>query len=168
MHRRKQAVKAEVKPMSEEKPAITCAFLSVNLNDSQGGNFLAQLVNAAASTFQQQEVWECAEQFFQKDMGLSGPLIKVHGELKPAADYLILAPHVQTQPGLLLKATHFMRQCASFACLQLQLQIGCSFVVDHTGMHQCSAYWQSCVAIWVCVLNFINNTVLCRHQVCGT
>ena len=62
-----------------------------------------------------------------------GPLIKVLGDLQPAASYLILAPRVQLLPDLLLAAKEFMTECASFKTLQLPLQLGRSAVVDHTG-----------------------------------
>ncbi len=133
MHRRKQGPKDDDKPLSEATPAITFALLSVSLTDAKGKNFLAQLATAALSRFEQQELWKRAEQFFQREMCCMGPLIKVLGDLQPAASYLILAPRVQLLPDLLLAAKEFMTECASFKTLQLQLQLGRSAVVDHIG-----------------------------------
>lgn len=134
MHRRKQVPEAGIKQLAEETPIVTFAFLSVSLIDAKGTNFLARLANAAYFTSEQRELWERAEHYFQREMGLIGRLIKVHGDLKPAASYLILAPRVQLLPNLLLTAKEFMKECTSFKSLQLQLQIGRSAVVDHTGM----------------------------------
>ncbi len=133
MHRRKQGPKDEIKQWSEATPVITFAFLSVSLTDAKGTNFLAQLATAARSTFEQQELWKRAERFFQREMGCMGHVIKVVGDLQPAASYLILAPRVQLLPDLLPAAKEFMTECASFKSLQLQLQLGRSAVVDRTG-----------------------------------
>ena len=133
MHRRK-GPKDEIKPLSEATPAITFALLSVSLTDAKGTNFLAQLATATRSCErEQQELWRRAEQFFQREMCCMGRLIKVFGDLQPAANYLILAPRVQLLPELLLAAKEFMTECASFKSLQLQLQLGRSAVVDHFG-----------------------------------
>lgn len=94
---------------------------------------MARLANAARSTYEQQELWKRAEQFFQRELCCLGRLIKVHGDLRPGASYLILAPRVQLLPDRLLAAKEFMTECASFKTLQLQLQLGRSAVVDHTG-----------------------------------
>lgn len=138
MHRRKQGpigfAKDETKQLPEVVPAITFAFLSVSLTDAKGTNFMAQLATAARCMYEQHELWKNAEQFFQTEMSRMGCLIKVHGDLPPAASYLILAPRVKLLPEVLLAAKDFMTECASFKSLQLQLQLGRSAVVDQTGV----------------------------------
>lgn len=133
MHRRKQGPKDEIKEFSEATPAITFAILSVSLTHATGTNLLAQLATAARSTLEQQDLWKSAETFFHRDIGCMGRLVKVHGDLQPAASYLILAPGVQLLPNSLLAAEKFMAACASLKSLQLQLQLGRSAVVDHIG-----------------------------------
>lgn len=66
-------------------------------------------------------------------MGCMGRLLKVHGDLQPAASYLILAPRVQLLPDSLLAAKEFMTVCASLKTLQVHLQLGRSAVIDQTG-----------------------------------
>lgn len=156
-HKQGPSIKNEVKQMSQETPAMIFAFLSVSLTDAKETNFFDWLTNAAWSTWfssEHQGLWERAEHFFQREMGLRGRLLKVQGDLKPAANYLILAPRVQLQPNLLLAAKEFMKGCASFTSLKLQLQIGRSFLVDHSGKRcndLCSAYCQDCAFILECL-----------------
>ncbi len=119
--------------MSEATPVITFAFLSVILTDAKGSNFLTQLATAARSALEQQELWTRAERFFQREMGCIGRVIKVLGDLQPAASYIIFAPRVQLLREMLPAAKEFMTECASFKSLRLQLQMGRSAVVDHTG-----------------------------------
>lgn len=133
MHCRKQGPRDEIKEFSEATPAIIFAILSVSLTDAKGTNLSAQLATAARSTLEQQELWKLAENFFHREMGCMGPLVKVHGDVQPAASYLILAPGVKLLPDSLLAAEKFMAACASFKSLQLQLQLGRSAVVDHIG-----------------------------------
>ncbi len=155
MLRRKQGPKDDIKAFSEVIQAITFAILSVSLTDAKGTNLLAQLATAARSTLEQQELWKRAENFFHREMGCMGRLVKVHGDLQPAASYLILAPGVQLLPYSLLAAKEFMAACASFKSLQLQLQLGRSAVVDHIGKKLndrllfCSAY---CRGYFACII----------------
>lgn len=133
MRRRNQDPKDETEQVHEVVPVITFAFVSVRLADSEGSNILARLAAAAYSPFEQQELWKQAELFFQKEMGCLGRVIKVQGDLQPAASYLILAPGVKLLPEVLVAAKKFMTTCTSFKTLKVQLQLGRSAVMDDTG-----------------------------------
>ena len=133
MYRRKQSPKEKTEQVSEVTPAITFALLSVSLTDAQGTNILAQLAAAAYTKFEQQKLWQQAEVLFQTDMGCLGRLIRVHGDLQPAASYLIFAPGVKLMPNVLVAAQDFMKVCSSFHTLQVHLQLGRSAVIDSTG-----------------------------------
>ena len=158
MHRRKQGPKDETKQSTEVVPAITFAFLSVRMTDTTGTNFIGQLASAARNIYEQHELWKHAEQFFKIEMGCMGCLIKVLGELPPAASYLILAPRVKLSPEVLPAAKEFMTVCASFKSLQLQLQLGRSAVMDQNGQElndrltSCLALCQGCAANSVCIV----------------
>ncbi len=133
MHRRKQAPKDETEQMSEATPVISFAFLSVTLADAKESNFFTQLATAARSTLEQQELWKRAECFFQTELGCIGRVVKVVGDLQPAANYIICAPRVHLLRDQFSAGKEFMTECASFKSLRLQLQMGRSAVVDHTG-----------------------------------
>ncbi|KAL0030041.1 hypothetical protein WJX79_002495 [Trebouxia sp. C0005] len=135
MHRRKQGHKDGIKQLPEAHPATTFALLSVRLTErAQGANFLTWFAATTASNHEPQLLWRKAEQFFMKEMGCMGPLIKVSGDLKPAGSYLILAPRVSLLPDMLQAAKEFMTACASFKSLHVQLQLGRSAVVDQIGV----------------------------------
>ena len=147
MRRRKQDPQQETKQYTEHTenaPVITFAFLSVNLTDATGANFLAWLATAARLPSEQQDLWKRAEDFFKGVMGCMGPLIKVHGDLQPAASYVILAPRVKLHRDMVLAAEEFVTACSSFKTLQVELQMGRSAVVDNSG-EEMDAYLLQCV-----------------------
>lgn len=166
MRRRKQDAKQETEQYTENTenaPVITFAFLSVNLTGATGANFLAWLATAARSPSEQQDLWKQAEGFFKGVVGCMGPLIKVHGDLQPAASYLILsyliilylilfdlAPGVKLHRDMVPAPEDFVTACASFKTLQVELQMGRSAVVDNGG-EELDAYLLQCVFLR-CVL----------------
>ncbi len=133
MHRRKQAPKDETEHMSEARPVISFAFLSMTFAVATGSNFSTQLATAARSIFEQQELWKRAECFFQTEMGCVGRVLKITGDLQSAANYIMCAPRVQLLRDQFPAGKEFMTECASFKTLRIQLQMGRTAVVDHTG-----------------------------------
>ena len=132
----------------------------------------AQLATTARSSFEQRELWKRAERFFKREMGSMVRILKVVGDLQ-SASYMILAPRVQLLPGVLLAAKQFMTECASLKTLQLQLQIGCSAVVDYSGrkrslqLQSCCAKCQGCAAGFG-VAGPLQSYCFCRHVDCYT
>jgi hypothetical protein len=145
MQRRKQAPKQTTEQTCKVPTIVSFAFLSVSLADTQRTSILARFAAAMRSPYEQQELWKLAELFFQRDLGCFGRVLKVHGDLQPTASYLILAPRVQLFPDVLSAAKEFMTACPSLQTLQVQLQIGRTFVLDKTG-HELHKLALSCSA----------------------
>ena len=143
LHRRKQGhkdkTKDEIKQYSEVTPAISFAFLSAR--PSTPDQFLrwlpwtAMMLSSPDVLFRshQEKLWIQAEPFFLKVMGCLGHVIKVHGDLEPSGSYMILGSRVKLHQDLLPAAQEFMTKCATDKSAHLQLQLGRTVVVDHTG-----------------------------------
>ena len=161
LHRRKQGhnaeIKDEIKQYSEVTPAISFAFLSVRPSTTdQFLRLLPWTVMMLSSPFfrsHQEKLCICAEPFFLKVMGCLGHVIKVYGDLIPSGSYMILAPRVKLR-DLLPAAQEFMTKCAMDKSAHLQLQLGRTVVVDHTGEIQGPAYCPGCAASLLCIVTY--------------
>ena len=106
--------------------------------------YLAQLVTAARIR-QENRLWASAGTLRSQQLGATAPLLRVHGDLHPAADVLIIAPLVQLLPNIIVAAEDFMSACTHLDTMQVQLQLGRSAVFDQVADSSASIHYTHCI-----------------------